>query len=292
MKAIRPVAETPTRNNFSGNFRFWKILYLKEGERYTLKEGDQAALVYIIKGTATVETERSEKYRGDGGEFFLVPPASVCIIGAWSDVHIIICLFEAEHLLSVRSSICNLAVPRDAPLPQLRTFKTDRLVGLSLKMTGRFISEGLDSEDFLDMRRRELLTLLLYAYPVQELSAILYPVIGEDIHFRRLVLTNHATVRTVGELAALANYSVSGFIKKFKRCFGQSPYKWMSARKAELILREICSGQNSLKAIAIKYDFSSYQHFASFCKAHYGAPPTEVADKKTTKGINMCKYGK
>lgn len=96
-------------------------------------------------------------------------------------------------------------------------------------------------------------------------------------------MDNYLKVNNVQELAAMANYSTSGFIKKFQKYFDDSPYHWIQKQKAKQIYMEISRKVKSLQEIATEYNFSSYQHFASFCKIHFGLPPTEISDKYIMK---------
>ena len=82
----------------------------------------------------------------------------------------------------------------------------------------------------------------------------------------------------------MANYSTSGFIKKFTRSFNESPYKWISHYKANRILYEINAERKPLKEIYTAYKFSSMPHFISFCKKQYGLTPGKIRkDKKQIK---------
>jgi AraC-like DNA-binding protein len=89
-------------------------------------------------------------------------------------------------------------------------------------------------------------------------------------------MNNYLNINNIQELAELANYSTSGFIKKFQRCFNEAPYGWIQKQKAKQIAIDIKQGAKSLQEIAGDYKFSSYQHFSSFCKKQFGFPPTEL----------------
>ncbi|MDR1372796.1 MAG: helix-turn-helix domain-containing protein [Dysgonamonadaceae bacterium] len=87
----------------------------------------------------------------------------------------------------------------------------------------------------------------------------------------------------MAELASLSNSSQSGFIKKFRSTFDESPYRWMQKQKAKLILNDMNKGQKSLQEIAIEYNFSSYQHFAKFCHRFFKMSPTAICGKSHYK---------
>jgi AraC-like DNA-binding protein len=108
------------------------------------------------------------------------------------------------------------------------------------------------------------------------LAQFLHFIVSENVQFKEFVINNYRNVKNVQELAALANYSTSGFIKKFQKCFNDSPYGWMQKQRAKQILIEIKQGVKSLQEIAVEYKFSSYQHFSNFCKKQLGFPPTKI----------------
>jgi AraC-like DNA-binding protein len=102
----------------------------------------------------------------------------------------------------------------------------------------------------------------------------------------KIVMNNYYNAKNVKDLAKYANYSTSGFIKKFQKCFNDSPYEWMQKQKAKKISVEIIRGIKSLQEIASEYNFSSYQHFSVFCKAQLGSTPTEILAKSK---LNLTK---
>jgi AraC-like DNA-binding protein len=144
------------------------------------------------------------------------------------------------------------------------------------------LEKGLASNLFFDMKRQELFVLLFATYSIEELASFFYSLTGENIQFKEFVISNHIKAKNVKHLAQMANLSTSGFIKKFKRYFNESPYQWMLRHKAEIILREIYSSPTSFMEIAYKYNFSTYQHFVDFCKMQYGVSPSRLKNAKST----------
>ena len=154
-------------------------------------------------------------------------------------------------------------------------------------MLDSYLKEGIYSTNLFELKRQELFYLFFYYYSKSDLVQFLDCVLSRDIQFKNLVVSNYLHTKDVQELAKLANYSTSGFIKKFQKCFNDSPYKWMQKQKAKQIAVEIYQGIKSLQEIANEYNFSSYQHFSVFCKTQLGAPPTAILEKN---GIKMNDY--
>jgi AraC-like DNA-binding protein len=152
-----------------------------------------------------------------------------------------------------------------------------------LALLDLYLEENIYSPYFFELKRQELFFLLSFYYSKSELTQFLHCILSRDLHFKKIVVSNYLNAGNVQELAKLANYSTSGFIKKFQKCFNNSPYKWMQEKKAKQILIEISQGTKSLQEIASEYKFSSYQHFSVFCKSQWGAPPTTLLKKNKLK---------
>lgn len=116
--------------------------------------------------------------------------------------------------------------------------------------------KNLESRVLMEIKKQEFLQLLFLLYPIQE-------------------------------LASLCGYSASGFIKTSNHCFRCSPYRWMQEQRARHIRLDINAGVLSLKELARKYHFSSYQHFSEFCKLHFGAPPTQIRGKRIIAKVGI-----
>lgn len=154
-----------------------------------------------------------------------------------------------------------------------------------------YLNDGVDMSDLSKVLLNELFIILRLYYNDQDIRCLFYPILGSDTSFRQLVLEHCLKVNRLEDLATLARYSKSGFIKKFHRCFGQSPYKWILQYKAKRILLDICYSDNSFNEISDSYGISNYSYFYIFCKKHYGAGP-RVIRKKGLKKINFDKMFK
>lgn len=138
---------------------------------------------------------------------------------------------------------------------------------------GEFISDGLLCKYYLSLKSKELFYLLRAYHTKGDLLEFFYPLLSNDMTFSDFVIRNHFKVKTVNELAEKANYSLSGFQKRFKRVFGISAYNWMKEEKLKAIFHEINNTDRTFKEISSKYGFSSPSHFNDFCKSNFGYTP-------------------
>jgi AraC-like DNA-binding protein len=158
-----------------------------------------------------------------------------------------------------------------------------KIISRFLSLLDLYIKESVYPPCFFELKRQELFFLLFNSYQSHELIGFLQYFLSKDMQFKIFVMDNYPFAKNVQELAKFANYSTSGFIKKFQKCFNDSPYKWMQNQKAKRISFEINRGIKSLQEISNEYKFSSYQHFSVFCKTQLGSPPTEILLKNRIK---------
>jgi AraC-like DNA-binding protein len=145
-----------------------------------------------------------------------------------------------------------------------------------IRLLAGYLLDQVQLEPLYEALKQELFLLLKLYYTKDELACFFRPVLSKDLLFSDFVLKNCLKVNSVEALATLAHYSTSGFIKKFRRYFNESPYKWILHYKAKRILQDIQISRKPLKEIAEQYGFSSQSYFYSFCKKHYGKSPSEL----------------
>ncbi|MCC8095681.1 MAG: helix-turn-helix domain-containing protein [Tannerellaceae bacterium] len=141
-----------------------------------------------------------------------------------------------------------------------------------------YISDDIRCIYFFEIKVKELFFLLRNYYTKEELKQFFSPLLSHDFFFSDFVLKNHHKVKNVKEFAELANYSISGFEKRFKRVFNISAYKWMKEQKAKTILHEIHHTRKTFKEIGWDYGFSSPAQFSDFCKSNFG-PPGQIREE-------------
>jgi AraC-like DNA-binding protein len=121
------------------------------------------------------------------------------------------------------------------------------------------------------------LFFLLRAYNTKEdLADFFSPLLTDDMDFYNFVLNNYQSIKTVKELAFLADYSLTGFEKRFKKVFGMSAHQWMKNQLSSSLYHEISCSRKSFTEISDMFGFSSSAHLSNFCKAVFGATPSAI----------------
>jgi AraC-like DNA-binding protein len=279
------IENTTTDKNLSSQISqtkvqgIWDNISLFKKISWTIDNLPEPVIFFLIEGSVRLTVNYRNVSTINQHEMFLLPDAAHCKMEALEQSHIMLCSLSVEFLLSGKILSEELPLEDTGQQEIIKKLPIPETILQFLLLLRKCIKEGLDSYYFFDLKRNELNLLLFAYYEEKELTQFLQSVLSKDTQFKRFVLNNYLLVKNVQELAALANYSTSGFIKKFQKIFDESPYKWMQKQKAAKILVEINRGVKSLQEIANEYKFSSYQHFSGFCKATFGIPPTEIYRK-------------
>ncbi|MCL2510858.1 MAG: helix-turn-helix domain-containing protein [Bacteroidales bacterium] len=139
--------------------------------------------------------------------------------------------------------------------------------------------DGLLCLKFLNLKREELFFYLRAYYPQKELAAFFAPILNKDLLFAKTINEKSETARSIEDLAAATNYSISGFKKRFVKVFDMAPYTWLEREKAKRIYHVINCSQKTFKEISTEYGFLSPLSFNKFCKKNYGIPPSTLRKK-------------
>lgn len=94
--------------------------------------------------------------------------------------------------------------------------------------------------------------------------------------FSQQVMDHYMKCHNAAELAKLLNYSISGFEKRFKKVFNDTPFHWMMCQKAHNVYLEIRAGEMNFKQISDKYEFSSPSVMDDFIKQMFGKTPGQI----------------
>jgi AraC-like DNA-binding protein len=138
------------------------------------------------------------------------------------------------------------------------------------------LKDGLRCMDFLELKRKELLFLFRAYNTKEELAFFFSPILTDDMEFYAFVLNNYKSIKTVKELALLADYGITGFEKRFKRIFGMSAHQWMKKQLSDSLYHEISCSRKTFLEISDIFCFSSSAHLSNFCKTVFGATPSAI----------------
>ena len=259
--------------------RIWESLILPKDYRVEKQLSYDPMFFFVQTGSLRFKMNGEEAHTVFSQEMFMAQIDNLYEITMLEQTHLIICYVPLETWYSEQKWIEGL-ITDDKDIPE-NFFKLPikKMIFRYLSLMDLYLKDGIRIPNFFELKRQELFFLLFHYYQRNELAQFLQCVLSKDIQFKKFVMSNYLNAGNVKELAKLANYSTSGFIKKFQKCFNDSPYKWMQKQKAKQISIDIYQGIKSLQEIASEYNFSSYQHFSVFCKTQLGGAPTSIFEK-------------
>lgn len=258
---------------------------LKGKETLSGSSTDESVLCFVKKGNLVLNINECTKQQIKSEEFFLIPASSKYDFEVLNDTEFLIVVFKVQVNLCENYSMSQLYNYREGDdNSDFLVIPFNKQLSAYIHLMDYYLDDKIYCNKFQKLKKEELFVLLRAYYPKEVLTKLFAPILDkEDLFFKNLILTNSLVARNVQELASMANYSTSGFIKKFTRCFGESPYKWMSDHKANRVLYDINGSGKALKEICGEYNFSSMSHFISFCKKKYGQSPGQMRKSRKEK---------
>lgn len=243
-------------------------------------------LIYLPKGKFVFSYGKYKNVAISGGQMMLLP-SGVFVTGVIEEDSTIYIL----RLSSVRSlcecfSLDMLLKEEDESAGEnLFKLNVDSRIVSFFELWDVFLSDGLLCRYYLNLKIKELFYYLRAYHTKGDLLAFFYPVLSNDITFSDFVMRNRRKVKTVQELAELANYSLSGFQKRFKKVFNVSAHSWLKEEKLKDIFHDITNTTKTFKEISSSFDFSSPSHFNDYCKTNFGHTPGVLRRKKININI-------
>ena len=268
------------------NQKVWESLILPKGYYLESKLFHNPILFFVIKGTINLKINKGETYPVFSREMFMAQIDNTYGITMLEPTQLLVCHIPLEAWFVEQKWIDGL-IKDEKVSEEFCKLHVKKIIFRFLSLLSGYLKEIVYPSYFFELKRQELFFLIFAHYAKPDLARFLQGILSNDIQFKMFVINNHFNAKNVQELAKSANYSTSGFIKKFQNCFNDSPYRWMQKQKAKHIFIEINRGVKSLQEIASEYKFSSYQHFSVFCKLQLGSPPTEIlSQNKLKRAVN------
>jgi len=138
------------------------------------------------------------------------------------------------------------------------------------------IRSGFRCQNYLSIKIKEFFYILRCYYTKEDLFHFFRSLLSSDMIFSQQVMEHYAKCHSAKELAKVLNYSVSGFEKRFKKVFNDTPYHWMMTQRAYDIHTDIIAGEMNFKQISDKYGFSSPSVMNDFIKQMFDMTPGQI----------------
>jgi len=254
----------------------WNRFHFQKNNLTENKKTVNPVLLFVLRGSITLHINGIDDIKLTDNEMMMLPDGWMYKIETIAQSDLITCQFPVELFYPEQKLLNELLAFNVEKQNNYKILHIKKTISRFLLLFSQCMKDGMVSDYFYELKRNELNLLLFVYYKREDLAHFLQVILSNDLQFKKFVMNNCLIAKNVQELASLANYSTSGFIKKFQKTFNESPYKWMQKQKARLILMDINRGKKSLQGIADDFGFSSYQHFSSFCRKYFNQPPTEI----------------
>jgi AraC-like DNA-binding protein len=141
-----------------------------------------------------------------------------------------------------------------------------------------YYSHGKINEAFADVKREELLIILLQAQP--ELAGIFFDYgLPEKINIEEFMNRNYKFNVSVDRLAYLTGRSLSAFKRDFKEIFDETPNHWLVKKRLQEAYFLIDKKNKKPSEIYLDLGFEALSHFSFAFKKRFGLAPSELKNK-------------
>ncbi|WP_420148529.1 helix-turn-helix domain-containing protein [Spirosoma sp.] len=175
--------------------------------------------------------------------------------------------FQRKHPIT-----CHNNTSKDAFIK----LKKDKLVNsFLLSLEPYYMDSGNISETFSDLKREELLLILLQLQP--ELSGILFDFdIPGRLDLEEFMHKNYKFNVSLERFAFLTGRSLSAFKRDFKVIFNETPNRWLVRRRLQEARFLIEEQRQRPTEIYLDLGFEDLSHFSFAFKKEFGLPPGNV----------------
>ncbi|MGV8090941.1 MAG: helix-turn-helix transcriptional regulator [Mangrovibacterium sp.] len=257
---------------YSG-FSFYRF---KDGEEFRIEQRNLHYILFFLDGVVELYCNEFNKrsYVGNTMVFFSKENLITGLVK--SPAEFVLLTFNNHRITSCKKmsleTICKQVQVKPCDYSGLPIREPVLKVLESVRF---YLGHWLRCIHLFDVKLYEVLFTLIIFYTKEELGRFFAPFLSGNIDFKDFVLDNYRKVKTVEELADLHHLSVRSFSRKFKKYFGDSPYRWMLEQKSRHIKVKLMDHSVFLNDIIEEYGFSSPSHFSFYCKKHFGKSPRE-----------------
>lgn len=264
--------------NNPGRIPIVKIEEFSADQSGSISLGDRE-IIFITKGSIQITLEDGANSRLlEKGEFIFLPTGSRIACKALEDSAILRVRLVGKlpecHLFRI-NRVAKSVEQYDGIYAMRTNERMERFVEDIL----RAVADGMKCEMYMQIEVSRMLFIIHAYYSPAECIKMFSHIVSPDVRFSEFVRSNHHKYKTVTQLADAACMTPQQFSNRFRKVFGTTPHKWMSAEKAQLIYRDICQSGKPLKEIAYEHDFSIQSNFIRYCRNTFGMSPGNLRKK-------------
>ena len=132
------------------------------------------------------------------------------------------------------------------------------------------------------LKIEEMFMCFRFFYAKEELAEFFYPILGNSMDFKDLLLSSCLEAKSVHDLVVKSGMGKTVFYEKFNKEFGNiSPKIWLNQRISEKIFHIASDPEINVNRLAIQSGFDSFQQLQQYCKRYIGATPSEIIQERS-----------
>jgi AraC-like DNA-binding protein len=144
-----------------------------------------------------------------------------------------------------------------------------------IRSLGPYYDQGKIEEPFSDVKREELLFILLRTQP--ELTGLLFDYgMPEKANLEEFMIRNYKFNVSTERFAFLTGRSLSAFKRDFKTIFGETPNRWLILKRLKEAHFLLEKDGKKPSEIYLDLGFETLSHFSFAFKKHFGLAPTAL----------------
>lgn len=251
-----------------------------KGQHFPAEKMTRNCILFLVKGEILLN---SNEYPGTvlkANHFVLLAIGSKTELLALTDVEYLAYWFT-ELPVICQEQLKEILKRAQEPI-NYTPLTANRQVKEVLAQIKGHLEEKEPNEEYLDLKAKELLFILVTHYTVAQISAFFYPISSYTESFHYFVMQNYDKVKNVEEFAHLGGYTTTTFRRLFKNMYGIPVYEWILDRKREGILNDLRTTHQRISVISNRYGFESLSHFAHFCKDSFGDTPRSLRKRSNS----------
>jgi AraC-like DNA-binding protein len=246
-----------------------------KGQHFPAEKMTRNCMLFLVKGEILLN---SNEYPGTilkANHFVLLAIGSKTELLALTDVEYLAFWFT-ELPVICQEQFKNILNRSEEPLTYTPMTANKQVKEVLGQIKAHLEEKSAPNEEYLDLKAKELIYILISHYAVAQVSAFFYPISSYTESFHYFVMQNYDKVKNVEDFAHLGGYTTTTFRRLFKNMYGVPVYEWILDRKREGILNDLRTTQQRISTISNRYGFESLSHFAHFCKDSFGDTPRSL----------------
>jgi len=188
-------------------------------------------------------------------------------------------VFFDEQFLKKIQAKHHPGVPKSGSRETVLLLPANKLLPTYIQSLLPHYDHGKIAEAFADVKREELLLILLQAQP--ELASLFFDYrTPEKINIEEFMNRNYQFNVGLDRFAYLTGRSLSAFKRDFKQAFNDTPSHWLVQRRLQEAYFLIDKKDQKPAKIYLDLGFETLPHFSHAFKKQFGLAPTELITQK------------